>query len=158
MKRFYDLNGGANKEYDPVARRGNAAPDFGFGDKQIPTRTKHEEKPVAVRQRSKEKLRSVDPSSRYESKYKAEPAPSKVKGIGVDRETTKDVKSLYQYLMTMKALVEGTNLENAEKIDKLSELIDSSLKLKVFDADRSSKKEQKEMIGKLLFRFLLIKI
>lgn len=143
MKRYYDINHGT-KDYDPVARRFGVNPDFSFGDKVIPGRAKQEDKTTSVRHRSKERV-----NVRHETtKARTESMPKKMKAFVSEKEASKEIKSLYQYLLSMKALVEAKDANNGEKIEKMNGLIHDSLKLALFEEMQHSLKGKKEVIGK----------
>jgi len=150
MKRYYDLNNGSTKNYDPVVRRGSGIPDFGFGEKQLTNRGKMEER--SQRRRSKERMRSMGPVLRQSDKKKTDLLLSpKKKSLFKNKETSQEVKGLYEYLKSMKAIIERDNMRESDKIDKISELVKNSLNLKMFDAERKERKEYREVIGNVLY-------
>lgn len=147
MKRYYDLNNGSTKDYDPVTRRGNVAPDFGFGEKQLTNRGKNEER--SLRRKSKERMRSMGPTIRQGDRKKSDfLILAKRKSQIGNKEPNQDMKGLYEYLKSMKAVIEGDSMRDNEKVMKISELVKNSLNLKIFDAERKKKKGYSEVIGK----------
>jgi len=147
MKRYYDLNHGTNKDYDPVARRGNGNPDFGFGEKQPTNRGKNEER--SLRRNSKERMRSMGPSIRQSDKRKTEMlSPTKKKSIIGNKESSQEIKGIYEYLKKMKKIAEEGNMRESEKISKISALVKDSLALKIFDSERKNKRFSMEDVGK----------
>lgn len=145
MKRYYDINHGT-KDYDPEARRFGVTPEFGFADKVIPGRgvAKQEDKTTSVRHRSKERI-----NLRHETtKARTESMPKKMKAFVSEKEATKEIKSLYQYLLSMKSLVESKDANSGEKIEKMNGLINDSLKLALFEDMGHPLKGKKEVIGK----------
>jgi len=142
MKRYYDLNNGANKEYDAVGKRNSVAPDFAFGEKQIPMRAArlNEERSASIRRRSKDKFKSVGPPVRREGRTKTDSSIKKSGRSSAVSDTKKDAKTLYEYIMTIKALSEAQNhMNDKEKLQKISEVVKDTLKLKIFD--KSTKKD-----------------
>lgn len=156
MKRYYDLNGGINKDYDPLERRGNAKPDFGggiIGGGAAPSRTKLEDKaPGASRHsRAKEKLKSVEPTGRTGSNTRNESAPRKFKN---EKEDERDIKLMRDYLLKMRDILGGNSIDDAEKVGMIADIVENGLKLPLFEGRKkeklvkSDKKEHKEVIGK----------
>jgi len=159
MKRYYDLNNGTNREYDPVGKRNGAAPDFSFGEKQIPMRARlNDERSTSIRRKSPDKFKSVGPPVRREGRGKTDSAVKKSGRSSAVSDTKKDSKTLYEYIMTIKALTEVENhMDDKEKLQKIAEVVKSTLKLKVFDKekDKSGKKDYTDSDSKMR-KFLLI--
>ena len=158
MKRYYDLNHGGGRDYDPEARRGNISPDFGFGGERNPhthqvqhqpsrkNAHKAEEKLAVPTSHGRNKdLRSFSPSQRDQPKSTSLRNRSDLSDES--RLNEYDVASLYQNLMAMKKIVQDTKVDSSEKIKKMSGLISLSLKCKAFDGEKRKEKASQPTIG-----------
>ena len=154
MKRYYDLNNGANREYDAVAKR-HGPTDFSFGEKQIPMRARmNDERSTSIRKMSKDKFKSVGPSIRREGRGKTDSGIKTSGRSSAVSDTKKESKTLYEYIMTIKALTEVENhMDDKEKLQKIAEVVKSTLKLKLFDKEKekSAKKDYTDSDSKWLF-------
>ena len=138
MKRYYDLNNGSNREYDAAGKRNGAPTDFSFGEKQIPMRARlNDERSTSIRKKSKDKYKSVGPPVRREGRTKTDTGIKKSGRSSAVNDSKKDTKTLYEYIMTIKALTEVQNhMDDKEKLQKISDVVKNTLKLKIFDKEK----------------------
>lgn len=158
MKRYYDLNHGGGRDYDPEARRNGVDPDFAFGEKHPPNQQHQHIQNQPSRKNnheSKDKLavptshgRNKDPRS-FSPSQRGQPKSLRNRSEVSDdsRLNEHDVESLYQNLMAMKKIVQDTKVDSSEKIKKMSGLISLSLKSKAFDGEKRREKASQPTIG-----------
>ena len=152
MKRYYDVNGGANKDYDPVAHRGNARVDFTFGNKpvvasgQTPKIESSKAAMLYIRHgdtKDKDIFKSLSPIRKMEAKSRLN-----IGNVGVGKKSnlirTKDraadndddVENLYSYLMRLKGLLEGDEKDKEKRLGEMGQLVEKGLNLKMFEGQR----------------------
>jgi len=158
MKRYYDLNGGANKDYDAVGRRGGASEIDVGGEKQAPRKNVHNEektKPhMSYATRKKEITRSGSP-------HRA--GPGRVRGdfSNENKYSGNEVKTIYQNLSAMKKIIKENNPNSEEKLGRIYELLTLSMKNSMFENERRRLKDKEniQQIGNFDFlRLELIRI
>jgi len=154
MKRYYDLNHGLSKDYDPEARRGNVEPDFSFADKQVgtgsrknnhkviaPTKEKTTTQPtIAYHGRNKD-LKSGSPALR-DGTNRSQPMRKRGDLSEENKYSENEAKSLYQNLVSMKKITKDGKMDDQEKLKKIYELVNLSLKNNLFENERRRDKEK----------------
>ena len=155
MKRYYDINHGGGRDYDPDARRHNVSPDFGFAEKQIPQHNQHhiQHQPTShvktnvkvgnegkSRQqtsygRTKE-LRSMSPSAGNDARKRSNLVKKRADISDESRHNEHEIKTLYQNYVSIKNVIQSNRLDSEAKVEMLTELIDQGMKNKVFESER----------------------
>lgn len=154
MKRYYDLNGGGSKDYDPVARRGeHVVPDFSFADKIINVHRERPDHTTKVEQvvgqaggpirRKRETSANNRPiggtkgiKSHSPGGEKLTKAPSNLlsKGSVNNKDLSDEVKKLHKQLLDMRrTLADDEN--SSSKIALLTNIVEKSLSNKLFAAE-----------------------
>ena len=169
MKRYYDINHGGGRDYDPDARRNNVSPDFGFAEKQHPQH--HQQHPHLQHQpishvrtnvkagnegksrqptsygRSKE-LRSMSPSTGNDARKRSNLAKKRADPSDDSRHNEHEIKTLYQNYVSIKNVIQSNRLDNEAKLQMIAELADQGMKNKVFENERRvEKRNLKSNIG-----------
>jgi len=139
MKRYWDLNGGAGKDYDPMARRSGVEGDFNFGgekpvkggaiQKTEPSKQSSGEKAaVQLKAKPKERERPVDkdirsysPSMRNLPKD-GKPLKDRFSNFKTEKEVDSELKSLQRFLQEIKVM--SMNQDHQEPADKLKRILD----------------------------------
>jgi RP/EB family microtubule-associated protein len=143
MKRYYDLNGGANKDYDAVARRGGYTETGAGGETGGVRKNVHNEEkvkaPLNYGARKKEIMRSGSPHRRVQV--------GRARGdfSNENKHTENEAKTLFQNLMAMKKIVKENNPNSEEKLGRIYELLTLSLKNSMFEGERRKIKEKENI-------------
>jgi len=141
MKRYYDINGGSNKDYDPVARRGGAS-EVSVGDKQVMRKNAHNEektKPhMGYGARKKEITRSGSP-------HRAVPGRIRADFSNENKHSENEVRTLYQNLSAMKKIIKENNPNSEEKLGRIYELLTLSMKNSMFESERRKLKDKENI-------------
>ncbi len=143
MKRYYDLNGGANKDYDAVARRGGYTETGAGGETAGVRKNVHNEEkvkaPMNYGARKKEIMRSGSPHRRVQV--------GRVRGdfSNENKHTENEAKTLFQNLMAMKKIIKENNPNSEEKVGRIYELLTLSLKNSMFEGERRKIKDKENI-------------
>ena len=137
MKRYYDLNNAGNTEYDAEARRGSIEPDFSFAEKPTPKREREKSLPPAAGIFRPKDLQSMSPSMRKAGKLNSSNLLERKANALDDRESTQELKRLYDSLVEVKRTIKTYQKGSAEdKLKLISEIVEGSLKSKLFYRER----------------------
>jgi len=154
MKRYYDLNHGLSKDYDPEARRGHVEPDFSFADKQVGTGSRKNNHKIAPPQKEKtatthltvyqgrnKDLKSGSPALR-DGTNRSQPMRKRGDYSEENKYSENETKSLYQNLVSIKKICKDSKSDDQEKLKMIYELVNLSLKNSMFEHERRREKEK----------------
>jgi len=170
MKRYYDINHGGGRDYDAESRRHGANVDLAFGEKKAPQvhilnpqpqpSTHVRTNAKATDQKKTRQLASSNSNGRKEAMRSFSPSNGSKNRPGLtrkridssddSRQNEHEIKALYQNLTTIKNVIESHRLSDDAKLEKLSEIVDNSMKNKMFENERRiEKRNMKSNIGKI---------
>jgi len=145
MKRYYDLNGGASKDYDPITRRNGIEPELGFADKGF----KHEKmeklnnsppanqpvEKIVKEKKEKKDMRSYSPSTRSLNKdVKSNLLKDRIATLKTEKDLDNELVILQKQLQEIR----GAAMENeksdqvAEKLKKILDYANQALNSRLF--------------------------
>jgi len=143
MKRYYDLNGGAGKDYDAVARRGGAEVDFSFCEKGGGHRQNDRDRSQNARDRisKKKELKSLSPAVQKQIGRSPHQHSSNLlsKRSVKDKEISDEIRKLHKNLLDMrKTLFEDDKMDMKEKMAILTNMVEKSLTSKLFMTEKEN--------------------
>ena len=138
MKRYYDLNKASENGYDPVERRGDVEPDFSFAEKPTPKRRSEKSVPAL----SKGKIRPLDSLSPSARRRPFEISLPEKNLITLESGEAADALAMiYSNLVEVKQTIRGRQQTSPdEKLKKIFDIVDSTLKLKLFKKEKKKAK------------------